>query len=244
MVLVINKSMDDYFKLPRVYVEAPLKEGGSVPLSAEQAHYFKNVLRRNEGDEVRVFNGRDGEWRGNLAGLSKKGGDIRLTYPLRKQPVAPRRVHLYFAPIKKTAMDWMIEKAVELGVTDIHPVLTQNTEVRKINAERLTKQVFEAAEQCERLEIPVLHEVIPLSQVTEAKFPVLACVERVPAAEIAAKTPKKGDIGVLIGPEGGFTTDERAFLTSQPGIIPVTLGDSVLRAETAACYALIAVQIA
>lgn len=236
--------MDDYFKLPRLFTDAALRDGGSAPMTAEQAHYLKNVLRRNDGDSVRLFNGREGEWLATLSNLTKKGGTALLTRLLRPQPVNSRRIHLYAAPIKKTALDWMIEKAVELGVTDIHPVLTQNTEVRKINAERLTKQVFEAAEQCERLEIPVLHEMIPLSQVTGGKFPLLACVERVEAGEIAARTPKKGDIGVLIGPEGGFTVDERAFLTSQADIIPVTLGDSVLRAETAACYALIAVQIA
>lgn len=241
---MLNSLMDEYFKLPRLFTDAPLTPGGSAPLSAEQAHYLKNVLRRNDGDAVRLFNAREGEWLAALSDLTKKGGTALLTQQLRPQPVGTRRVHLYFAPIKKTAMDWMIEKAVELGATDIHPVLTQNTEVRKINAERLTKQVFEAAEQCERLEIPVLHEMIPLSQVTGAKFPVLACVERVETGEIATKTPKNGDIGVLIGPEGGFTSDERTFLTSQADIIPVTLGDSVLRAETAACYALIAVQIA
>lgn len=236
--------MDDYFKLPRLFVDAPLADGGAPALSADQAHYLKNVLRRNDGDAVRVFNGRDGEWLGALSGLSKKGGAINLSYQLRAQPAHARRVHLYCAPIKKTAMDWMIEKAVELGATDIHPVITQNTEVRKINAERLAKQVFEAAEQCERLEIPVLHEISALESAFQGEFPVLACIERQDAGEIAAKTPKNGDIGLLIGPEGGFTASEKAFLTQKDGIIPVTLGDSVLRAETAACYALIAVQIA
>lgn len=236
--------MDDYFKLPRLFVDAPLMDGGAVALGDEQAHYLKNVLRRNEGDRVRLFNGREGEWLGALAGLSKKGGAVNLSYQLRTQPVHARRVHLYFAPIKKTAMDWMIEKAVELGATDIHPVVTQNTEVRKMNAERLTKQVFEAAEQCERLEIPVLHEIAALERAFDAKIPVLACIERQNARDIATATPKNGDIGILIGPEGGFTADEKTFLSQKAGITPVTLGDSVLRAETAACYALIAVQIA
>jgi 16S rRNA (uracil1498-N3)-methyltransferase len=236
--------MDDDFKLPRLFIDAPLAGGNAAPLTADQAHYLKNVLRRNDGDEVRVFNGRDGEWRGALTGLNKKGGLVALTAQLRIQPASARRVHLYFAPIKKAAMDWMIEKAVELGATDLHPVLTQNTEVRKLNDERLEKQIFEAAEQCERLEIPVFHPIKPILTSFEGKFPVLAAIERVETGEIGKLIPKNGDVGVFIGPEGGFTAEEKAFLTSKSGIIPVSLGETVLRAETAACYALVAVQVA
>ena len=236
--------MNEDFKLPRLYVESPLSADGSVALTAEQAHYLKNVLRRHDGDLVRVFNGREGEWRGPLADLSKKGGRVLLHTQTRQQPQGTRRVHLYFAPIKKTAMDWMMEKAVELGATDIHPVLTQNTEVRKINEERLAKQIFEAAEQCERLEIPTLHPMKPLLSVFDEKIPVLACVERADAREIGPAVPKNGDIGILIGPEGGFTSEEKTFLAEKEGLTPVSLGESVLRAETATCYALIAVQIA
>lgn len=225
-------------------MDAPLGDGGTAPLSADQAHYLKNVLRRNDGDPLRIFNGRDGEWHGTLVNLTKKGGSVNLTYSIRPQPASKRRIHLYVAPVKKTAMDWLVEKAVELGVTDIHPVITQNTEVRKLNDERLTKQILEAAEQCERLNVPVLHESAPLERAFDPKIPVLACIERENAPEIGKSVPEKGDVGVFIGPEGGFTTEEKAFLTNQPGITPVSLGDTVLRAETATCYALIAVQIA
>lgn len=235
--------MDDDFKLPRLFIDAPLKAGGSAALSAEQAHYLKNVLRRNDGDRVRVFNGNDGEWRGPLRDLSKKGGTVTLETHTRPQPAHSRRIHLYFAPIKKNAMDWMIEKAVELGVTDLHPVVTQNTEVRKINAERLAKQIFEAAEQCERLEIPVLHDLTPLSGVFSCKDPVFACIERENAVEIGKSGVNKGDIALLIGPEGGFTAEEKALLTENDRVTPVSLGETVLRAETAVCYALIAAQI-
>lgn len=241
---MLNSLMDDYFKLPRLYVTAPLIEGAPVPLSAEQAHYLKNVMRRNDGDEIRLFNGQHGEWRGTLSALTKKGGQVDLTYPLRPQPVAARRIHLYFAPVKKTAMDWMIEKAVELGATDLHPVLTQNTEVRKLNEERLEKQIFEAAEQCERLEIPVLHPVKAMNSSFEGSFPIMACIERVKTDEIGKLIPKNHEIGVLIGPEGGFTAEEKTFLAGQKNLIPVSLGETVLRAETAACYALVAVQVA
>jgi len=236
--------MDDDFKLPRLFINAPLSQDGGAALSADQAHYLKNVLRRNDGDNVRVFNGRDGEWRGPLENLSKKSGAVRLNIQTRPQPQTTRRIHLYVAPIKKAAMDWMIEKAVELGATDLHPVLTQNTEVRKINAERMAKQIFEAAEQCERLEIPILHELTPLSGAFDGKYPVFACIERENAVEIGKSAVNNGDIGLLIGPEGGFTAEEKAFLAQNPHINPVSLGETVLRAETAACYALIAAQIA
>ncbi len=236
--------MDNDAKLPRIYVEAPLGDGLSVPLDADQAHYLKNVMRRNDGDPLRIFNGRDGEWRANLSNLSKKGGTLDLSYIIKPQPPLSRRVHLYFAPVKKTAMDWMIEKAVELGATDLHPVLTQNTEVRKLNDERLTKQVLEAAEQCERLFIPVLHPILPLERAFNPDIPVLACIERENTPDISRSVPKNGDIGILIGPEGGFTAEEKSFLREKAGVTAVSLGDSVLRAETAACYALIAARIA
>jgi 16S rRNA (uracil1498-N3)-methyltransferase len=236
--------MDDDFKLPRLFIDAPLSAGGTAVLSPDQAHYLKNVLRRGDSDLVRVFNGRNGEWRGPLKDLSKKGGTVVLETHTRAQPAHTRRIHLYFAPIKKTAMDWMIEKAVELGATDLHPVLTHNTEVRKINADRLTKQVFEAAEQCERLEIPVLHDLAPLSGAFKGESPIFACIERQNAAEIGKSIPNMGDVGLLIGPEGGFTAEEKAFLTENSRITPVSLGESVLRAETAACFALIAAQLA
>src|SRR5688572_10865230 len=122
--------MDEDFKLPRIFTRRDLAENGTAELTPEQVHYFKNVLRKNPGDPIRLFNGREGEWRGRFETLDKKSGTVTLTQKIRQQPEASPRLHLIFAPIKKDAMDWMIEKAVELGATDFHPVLTQNTEVR------------------------------------------------------------------------------------------------------------------
>lgn len=234
---------DDLFKLPRLYLDAALRNERSAPLDPAQAHYFKNVLRRQDGQQVRVFNGRDGEWLGALENLSKKGGDVRLARQLRPQPPAPRPVHLYFAPIKKSAMDWLVEKAVELGATDLHPVVTQNTEIRKIAGDRLERQILEAAEQCERLDRPALHPLLPLDAALRTDIPVLACLERRDAAPVAAAVPGAGAVGLLIGPEGGFTAEEKEKIAALPHSVAVSLGDTVLRSETAAAYALIAVRI-
>lgn len=235
--------MEDDFKLPRLYVPQDLVEGVPVILDAGQAHYLGAVLRRKIGDMIRVFNGKDGEWLVSLEEIGKKSATGYLKKSLRVQPAGGLRVHLLFAPIKKHRMDWLVEKAVELGVTDLHPVLTRNTEVRKINVERLERQVFEAAEQCERLEIPVLHSLRDMQAVLQGRDmegPVLACVERFDAVPLVQAVPEgHQDLAVLIGPEGGFTAEEKTMLAGFAGVTPVSLGDSVLRCETAAVKALI-----
>lgn len=229
-----------FFKLPRLYVDAPLAAGSAIPLSPEQAHYFKTVLRRQDGDPVRLFNGRDGEWRCALKDLGKKSGLAVAAEKIRPQPDAAPGVHLYFAPIKKSRMDWLIEKAVELGATHLHPVLTQNTEVREINTKRLRQQVFEAAEQCERLDLPELCDMVKLQTLPEG-LPMLACLERAEAAPLTAALRPKAVACILIGPEGGFTAAEAAWIGEQKNWIPVSLGPRILRSETAACMALAAV---
>lgn len=236
-------TQSETFKLPRLYISADLREEESITLETPQAHYFRNVLRRQDGDLVRLFNGRDGEWLGHLQNLTKKAGSVVLKKQLKAQPQKARRVHLLFAPIKKHRMDWLIEKAVELGATDFHPILTQNTDVRKINEERTQKQIFEAAEQCERLEIPVFHGIEKLETVLQRwpdHIPVLACLERFDAVPIAQQAPKSTDIALLIGPEGGFTSEEKESIAKQA--IPVCLGETVLRCETAVIKALILAQ--
>lgn len=162
----------------------------------EQAHYLKNVLRKTEGEYVRLFNGRDGEWVYCLTALGKKGAEARAQEQIRAQTEKNRKIHAYFPPIKKNRMDFMIEKAVELGVTDLHPILTQNTETRKINEDRLQAQIIEAAEQCERLDLPILH---PLSDIFAAlkscSAPVYAAIERIEAAPMQQDST---DCAVLI----------------------------------------------
>jgi 16S rRNA (uracil1498-N3)-methyltransferase len=233
---------NDTFKLPRLYVEMSLQDKGVIELESSQVHYLHNVLRKKEGDFIRLFNGKDGEWLGALTGIEKKSASVTLIEQLLEQPQNTRRVHLIFTPIKKHRMDWLIEKAVELGATDFHPIITQNTQNRKIKQERLTAQIFEAAEQCERLEIPALHGLEKLDNALDQwpeDTPILACIERFDAKDIkeAARAHLQSDIAVLIGPEGGFTKEEKQRMDQKT--TPVSLGETILRCETAVAKALI-----
>lgn len=229
---------DQTFKLPRLFTQNVLGAQNRIELPPTQAHYLHNVMRRKAGDHIRLFNGADGEWLATIEGINKKSAVVVLAEQLLPQPTNVRRVHLVFAPIKKHRQDWLIEKAVELGATDFHPILTQNTEVRKIKEERIRQQIFEAAEQCERLEIPILHGIKKLDQFL-ADMPegqsILSCIER--CAQTKEIDASKGDVAILIGPEGGFTAQEKEILVQKT--TPVTLGDTVLRCETAAVKALI-----
>jgi 16S rRNA (uracil1498-N3)-methyltransferase len=157
------------------------------------------------------------------------------------QPTTKRAVHLLFAPIKKHRQDWLIEKAVELGVTDFHPVLTQNTEVRKLNESRLTQQILEAAEQCERFDIPQLHELKKLDKVISSwsgALPLFACIERFDTKPLQAVVPpQRENVALLIGPEGGFTETEKDAIAKHA--TAVGLGDTILRCETAVVKALV-----
>lgn len=237
---------DDFFKLPRLYVDAPLGVDQTIPLSADQAHYFKTVLRRQDGDRVRIFNGRDGEFLCRLHNLGKKSGDAVAERNIKPQPAAIRPVHLFFAPIKKARMDWLVEKSIELGATDLHPVLTQNTEIRDLKTDRLQQQIMEAAEQCERLDLPRLHDTIKLQNINTA-LPTgatpIACLERGDTAPLSDRLTGNGPVAILIGPEGGFTRDEAAWITEKANWLPTSLGPRILRCETAVCVALSAVML-
>ncbi len=235
--------MSAFIKLPRLYVDQELKKSVLMVLDNTQAHYLKNVMRRKTGDSLRIFNGKDGEWLGVLSFPSKKTAEIAIQKQLLPQSQRQHAVHLVFAPIKKARMDWLIEKSVELGVTHLHPVLTQNTEIRQINEKRIEQQIIEAAEQCERFDIPSLAPLQPLKtllQNRESKTPLLACIERETAKPVkdALSKSNRDDIAFLIGPEGGFTQEEKDMLGSTENIIPISLGTNILRSETAACYVL------
>lgn len=219
-------------KSPRLYTELDLLQGSVIELPKEQAHYLKNVLRKTEGDLVRLFNGRDGEWIYTLQSLGKKSAQAAAQEQIRPQTEQSREIHAYFPPIKKNRMDFMIEKAVELGATHLHPVLTQNTETRKINEERLKAQIIEAAEQCERLNLPVLYPLDDIfSALKDCDCPVYAAIERIDGA--VSTDHDNGDIAVLIGPEGGFTREEINRLNGLPTLKTISLGNTILRAETA-----------
>lgn len=230
--------MDDtaFKKLPRLYVDRDLQPGQTLTFPEAQAHYLRNVLRKEQGEGLRLFNGRDGEYKAVLDSVDKKSVTARCETLIRPQQDAIFSIHLLFAPIKKARLDFLIEKAVELGATHLHPVITQNTEVRALNEDRLRLQIMEAAEQCERMDMPMLSHVQKLEDLPQfwSGEPILACIERYEAPPLKAETGH----AVLIGPEGGFTENETGFLNSLDFIRPVSLGPRILRSETAVCAAL------
>jgi 16S rRNA (uracil1498-N3)-methyltransferase len=235
-------------KLIRIYIDASLSNGASVALTTAQAHYFHNVMRKTTGDAIRVFNGRDGEWLCLIDTLSKKNGQILPQEQLKPQtgtgtqtggPAAPaQHITLIFAPIKKQRLDFLIEKAVELGVTCLQPVLTQNTEMRKINAERIESQIIEAAEQCERLDIPTLLPLIALEKAAPLHEVIYAAIERLDDVPHIAEVTDTQNCALLIGPEGGFTAEEVQWLSARSNVTAVGLGPQIMRAETAALFGL------
>ncbi len=230
-----------FHALSRLWVKASLSEGTEIALSLDQTHYLCHVLRLKAGDGVRLFDGETGEWLARITEVGKKSALVRIEDRLRPQaPPAPSR-HVIFSPIRKERMDFLIEKAVELGVTDFHPVIMDRSMVRDINPERLHRQIQEAAEQSERLDLPVLHALRPLTQAVTA-FPegvdLYGCIERVDAPFIGAMSFSSGPCGFVIGPEGGFTESEREFLLARQELHPVSLGPNILRAETAVLFAL------
>ncbi|MCB1681179.1 MAG: 16S rRNA (uracil(1498)-N(3))-methyltransferase [Alphaproteobacteria bacterium] len=227
------------YKHPRLYLNEEFSEGAVLPLSDAQGHYLKNVLRLTAGRRVRIFNGKDGEWLAEIAFLDKKRSSVALLEIIKPQPVNGWRVRLLFSPIKKQRMDVLIEKAVELGVTDFYPVLTTRTENRSLKDERIALQIIEAAEQCERLDLPVLHPALSLAGLLNTwEGPrVLACLERAEASALP-KIRLEKDCAFLIGPEGGFDPEEIESLSASAKIQAVSLGETILRAETAALFCL------
>lgn len=226
---------------PRLFVEAGLAVDAEVPLPGEQAHYLKNVLRLGAGASVKLFNGHDGEWRGAVAELGKNRGSVRLTEQLRPQLPEPD-LWLLFAPIKGKRNEAIAEKAGELGVSVIQPVLTHRTVVSRVNVGRLQANALEAAEQCERLTVPEVREPVSLAKLL-ADWPadrrILFADERADARPIAKALTDAGSgqpWALLVGPEGGFAPEEQALVRALPHALPVSLGPRLLRADTA-CFA-------
>lgn len=233
---------DVHSKIPRIFVEAALEKKASVSLPLNQTHYLRNVLRMEEGDALCLFNGRDGEWRGALENIGKKGATITIESLIRPQ-TPPADLWALFAPVKKEGTDMMVEKATELGVSVLWPVLTARSNTQRVNTERWQANAIEASEQCERLEVPEIRDLKPLEEVL-AGWPsgriLFVCAERgqaIPAAKAFAQHKEK-PAAVLIGPEGGFTESEMAELESYPFIVKISLGERILRAETALIAAL------
>ena len=233
--------MTSISKAPRLYTSAPLRSGEGFALDEGQTHYIRNVMRLKEGEHIRAFNGRDGEFSASIQTLGKKAAQLICETQLQVQPPAVKRIHLLFAPLKKHRMDQIIEKTVELGVTDLHPVITAHTEVRSLNEERLSAQMIEAAEQSERLEIPTLHPIMDLHAKMagwDKTLPLFWAAEAEKDAAVPLSQALKAS-AFLIGPVGGFNAAEGTYLSALPFIKPVSLGPRVLRAETAAIYCVV-----
>lgn len=229
----------------RLYVEADLAAGAEVPLDPAQAHYLRNVMRRAPGDAVRVFNGRHGEWQAKIAALGKGKGSVTAGAQTSAQ-AAEADLWLLAAPIKRTAIDFVAAKATELGVSAIQPVFTRRTAVTRVNDARLRANMIEAAEQCERLSVPEVRPASPLDKVLD-QWPrgrrlLFADETRdgLPIAQALAaeRATMPEPWAILIGPEGGFAPEELARIRALPGVVPVSLGARLLRADTAALAAL------
>jgi 16S rRNA (uracil1498-N3)-methyltransferase len=235
------------FRTPRLFVDAPLAAGDEVLLNPDQANYLRNVLRLAQGDGVLLFNGRDGEWRASLAGSGKRLATLIVGPQLRRQPLAGD-LHFLFAPLKHARLDYMVQKAVEMGASLLQPVITHHTQVTRINLDRMRANVIEAAQQCGVLGVPDVAEPIPIDRVADGADRLLIfCDER---AEVAnpvmaletAQLARGQPLGVLIGPEGGFADEERAGLLKRSKVLRIALGPRILRADTAAVAALALVQ--
>lgn len=227
----------------RLYVADGLAPGQPVRLSADQAHYLQHVMRRKAGDGLALFNGRDGEWAAVIGGFGKGWCAVTAHTLLRPQAAGPD-VWLLFAPVKRARLDFMAEKAVELGVSAIKPVITRFTNVERVKEERLMANAIEAAEQCGRLDVPDVTSPVPLSKVLQGwpqNRTLFFCDETGDADAMAtavAKLAPPTPAAILIGPEGGFHPTERQQLRDMAVVKPVTLGPRILRSETAAIAAL------
>jgi len=240
----------------RLYVEHPLGQGQSVPLSRDQANYLFNVMRLQTGAMVALFNGADGEWQAEVVEAGKRGGVLECQTQSAPQRMPPD-LWLLFAPIKKARTDFIVEKAAEMGAARILPVQSEFTNAERVRQDRLQAHAVEAAEQCGGVFVPPVEGLQKLDRVL-AEWPetraLVFCDEGLaggssPLAALLARTSsedirKDGGAAILIGPEGGFSDAERARLAAMPQAIPVALGPRILRADTAAVAALTAVQLA
>lgn len=236
------------FRAPRLFVEAPLARAAEVPLSRDQANYLKNVLRLKAADAVLVFNGREGEWRARLKASGRRDLALVVETMTRPQPPAGDLV-LAFAPLKHARLDYLVQKAVEMGATRLLPMLTRHTAVARVNLDRMRANVIEAAEQCGILGVPAVEEPLPFARVVASLSPERVAVfcdeeaEQGDALAALANAPA-GPVTLLIGPEGGFAEGERRALIARPRTVRLSLGPRVLRADTAAVAALALVQAA
>ena len=227
----------------RLYIEQDIGIGQPVSLTGAQAHYLRNVMRAGPGDCVQLFNGRDGEWTAEIESLRKGTGTLSPQSQRRTQAVEPGP-WLAFAPLKRTPLDFLVQKAVELGASVLQPVQTANTNTERVNRDRMVAHAIEAAEQCERLTVPEVRQIAKhtflLENWPEERY-LLVCAERgatQPINDVLRDAPKDSAWGILTGPEGGFASSELEQLGKLPFVRMISLGPRILRAETAAIAAL------
>jgi 16S rRNA (uracil1498-N3)-methyltransferase len=237
-----------YKSFPRVFVDAPLDAGAVLELEREQANHLVNVLRLGEGDATVLFNGRDGAWLGKITKAGKKAATVELSVQVAHQ-TPPSDVWFGFAPLKVGRLDYLVQKATEMGAGTIQPVITRFTQART-RPDKLAAYVLEAAQQCEVLSLPRLEPetgLAPLLADWRAKHGLRRLLFADEAAAAGSPVGQIGElqglpVGVLIGPEGGFADDEREMLLAADFVVPISLGPRILRADTAAVAALALVQ--
>ncbi len=228
---------------PRLFVEYSLQKNHAVPASFEQLHYLRGVMRRKNGEEVRLFNGRDGEWRARISFETRTRCMMIVEDQLQTQRTPPD-IWLVFAPVKAAAMLNIAKMTTELGIGRLCPVMTDHTQATRVNTARLRANAVEAAEQSQRLNVPAVDEPVPLPELMSGWDParrIVLCAESGPAssvAEVFENVRKGGSWAVLTGPEGGFSRSELDALAKIPFVIPTRLGPRILKADTAAAAVL------
>ncbi|MET0942186.1 MAG: 16S rRNA (uracil(1498)-N(3))-methyltransferase [Mesorhizobium sp.] len=234
------------YRMQRLYVPHDLRQELEIEADPQQAHYLVNVLRLAEGAQLLLFNGRDGEWLARIAAIAKKRVSLTPVMQTRMQPAHPDLVYC-FAPLKQGRLDYLVQKAVEMGAGVLQPVITQHTQISTVGIDRLKANVIEAAEQCGNLAIPRVLETVKLDRVLwewEPGRQLIFCDESAdsnnPLPILNAIASRK--LGLIIGPEGGFSEDERRQLRALPFVTPIPLGPRILRADTAAVAALAVIQ--
>ncbi|PYE90386.1 16S rRNA (uracil1498-N3)-methyltransferase [Phyllobacterium leguminum] len=232
--------------MQRLFINTPLTAGSHVEPPAEAAHYLTNVLRMKNGDTVLLFNGADGEWKATIHLEGKKRVRLGVVEQTRAQTSLPDLIYC-FAPLKQGRLDYMVQKAVEMGVGVLQPVITQHTQVPKIGIERIRANAVEAAEQCGVLNLPECREAAKLDRLIDEWDPSRRLIFCDEAHETDNPLPilqslQPGPLGLLIGPEGGFSEQERALLNRLPFVTAIPLGPRILRADTAAVAALALMQ--
>jgi len=238
------------FTAPRLHVEADLAAGLVLPLERAQANYLLTVLRRSEDEPVLLFNGRDGEWHARLRPQGRKSAELLVVERTRPQP-CPADLHYLFAPLKVGRIDYMAQKAVEMGTGRLQPVITRYTQGERVRLDKVRANAIEAAEQCGILAIPEICEPLRLPaclDALESDRLLVFCDEDAPIADPVAALRAAADpaapppLAVLVGPEGGFSPEERTLIVSRPRTVALSLGPRILRADTAAVAVLALVQ--